>query len=201
MSELREVVLATTNRGKLKDFRALFAGSGIELILPDDVGVKMDVEETGSTFAENALLKARQLAAATHRPTLADDSGIIAYALGNEPGIYSARYAGPQCDDHANNLKLIERLRGVDDRRAAFVCALALVVPDGPEISAEGHCDGRIIDEERGTNGFGYDAVFYRDDLGCTFGETAPEEKNARSHRGAAVRALLGELRRRGVLS
>jgi XTP/dITP diphosphohydrolase len=197
--DLREVVLATTNRGKLNDFRALFVGSGIELILPDDLGVTMDVEETGSTFAENALLKARALAAATRRPTLADDSGIVAYALGNEPGIRSARYAGPQCDDHANNQKLIARLGSNEDRRAAFVCALALVIPNGPEIFAQGRCEGRIIDEERGSNGFGYDAVFYRDDLACTFGQAAAEEKHARSHRGAAVRVLLEDLRRRGL--
>jgi len=204
---LRRVVLATTNRGKLKDFVALLAGSGIELVLPSDVGVTMDVEETGATFRENAFLKARALANATGLSSLADDSGIVAYALGGEePGIYSARYAGEPCDDHANNLKLIERLQPLEDKRAAFVCALALVIPAADasgapiEIAAEGRCEGRVIDEERGTNGFGYDAVFFRDDLGCTFGEAPPAEKHARSHRGAAVRALLAELRSRGMV-
>jgi XTP/dITP diphosphohydrolase len=199
VAELRELVLATTNRGKLADFRGLFAASGIELRLPEDFGVRVEVEETGATFAENALLKARALAAAAGRATLADDSGIVAYALGEEPGIYSARYAGPECDDHANNLKLLARLQGAADRRAAFVCALALVLDDGTEIVAEGRCEGRVAERERGRNGFGYDAVFFRDDLGCTFGEATPEEKNARSHRGAAVRALLAKLGERGL--
>jgi XTP/dITP diphosphohydrolase len=161
----------------------------------------MDVEETGSTFEENALLKARALARATGLPVLADDSGLAVDALAGAPGVYSARYAGPECDDRANNRKLIAELAGRSDRRAAFVCALALVLSDGTEIVSHGTCEGRVIDEERGTNGFGYDAVFYRDDLGCTFGEASPAEKNARSHRGAAVRALLAELRRRRLLS
>lgn len=189
------VVLATTNRGKLADFRLLFRDSGIDLVSPADVGVRLDIEETGETFLENALLKARAHVAATGLPALADDSGLVAHALGNEPGVRSARYAGEPTDDHANNRLLIEKLRGVADRRASFICALALVLPDGREITAEGRCDGRIIDEERGSNGFGYDSVFFRDDLGCTFGEATREEKNARSHRGAAARALLERLR------
>ena len=193
------VVLATTNRGKLADFQLLFRDSGIDLVAPADVGVTLDVEESGETFLENALLKARAHVAATGLPALADDSGLIAHALGNEPGVRSARYAGEPSDDHANNRLLIEKLRGVADRHASFICALALVLPDGREITAEGRCDGRIIDEERGTNGFGYDSVFYRDDLGCTFGEATREEKNARSHRGAAARGLLERLRLAGI--
>jgi len=193
------VVLATTNTSKRADFRLLFRDSGIDLVAPVDIGVALDVEETGETFVENALLKARAHAAATGLPALADDSGIIALALGNEPGVRSARYAGEPTDDHANNRLLIEKLRGVADRSASFICALALVLPDGREITAEGRCDGRIIEEERGTNGFGYDSVFFRDDLGCTFGEASRGEKNARSHRGAAVRALLERLRRERI--
>jgi XTP/dITP diphosphohydrolase len=193
------VVLATTNRGKLADFRLLFRDSGIDLVAPSDVGVTLDVEETGETFLANALLKARAHVAATGLPALADDSGIVAHALGNEPGVRSARYAGEPSDDHANNRRLIEKLRGVADRGASFICALALVLPDGREITAEGGCDGRIIEEERGTNGFGYDSIFFRDDLGCTFGEASREEKNARSHRGAAARALLERLRTEGL--
>ncbi len=199
--DLRTVVLATTNRGKLADFQHLLAGTGIELVLPLDRGVlRMDVEETGATFEENALMKARALAAATGLPALGDDSGLVVAALGGAPGIYSARYAGPQCDDRANNHKLIEELAGIADRSAAFVCALALVLPDRTELVTRGTCEGRVIDEERGTNGFGYDAVFYREDLGHTFGEASRAEKNARSHRGAAARALLAELRARALL-
>lgn len=197
-SVLTRAVLATTNKGKLRDFRALFEGSGVELVAPSDLGVALDVEETGETFVENALLKARAHVSACRMPSLADDSGIVAHALGpNEPGVRSARYAGEPSDDHANNSKLIARLRDVADRRASFICALALVWPDGRELVAEGCCDGRIIDEERGTNGFGYDSIFFRDDLGLTFGEAAPAEKHARSHRGAAVRELLSQLRQR----
>ena len=195
------VVLATTNAGKLRDFRALFEGTGIDLVAPADLGIALDVEETGETFVENALLKARAHAAACAMPALADDSGIVAHALGGEPGVRSARYAGEPSDDHANNLKLIARLRDITDRRASFICALALVWPEGREIVAEGRCDGRIIDEERGRNGFGYDAIFFRDDLGLTFGEAPPAEKHARSHRGAAVRELVTRLRAAGLLA
>ena len=125
---------------------------------------------------------------------LADDSGLAVEALDGAPGVYSARYAGPECDDRANNSKLIAALEGVDDRRAAFVCVLVLALPDGREIVTDGRCEGLVADEERGANGFGYDAVFFRPDLGRTFGEATPEEKSARSHRGAAVTSLLAEL-------
>jgi XTP/dITP diphosphohydrolase len=190
------LVLATTNQGKVRDFRMLFEGSGISIEMPGDHGVALDVEETGDTFTDNALLKARAFAAALPgRAVLADDSGLVVEALGGDPGVRSARYAGEPCDDHANNLLVLERMKGVEDRRAAFVVVLALVLPDGREIVVEGRCEGTIAFEERGTNGFGYDVIFWRDDLGSTFGEAAPEEKNARSHRAAAVRALLAKLR------
>ena len=195
-----KVVLATTNRGKLRDFRALLDGSGVELVAPADLGVALEVDETGDTFIANALLKAHAHADAFGLAALADDSGIVAHALGTEPGVRSARYAGEPSDDHANNRKLVTRLAGVADRSASFICALALVWPDGRELIAEGRCDGRIIDEERGHNGFGYDSIFFRDDLGCTFGEAPAADKHARSHRGAAVRALVAKLRGGGDL-
>jgi XTP/dITP diphosphohydrolase len=186
------LVLATTNNGKLRDFRLLFEGSGISIEVPGDHGVEIDVEETGETFTDNALLKARAFAGALPgRAVLADDSGLVVEALGGDPGVRSARYAGEPCDDHANNLKVLENMEGVADRRAAFVVVLALVLPGGREVVVEGRCEGTIAFEERGTNGFGYDAIFWRDDLGRTFGEASPAEKNARSHRAAAVRALL----------
>jgi XTP/dITP diphosphohydrolase len=197
---IRRVVLATTNLGKLEDFRLLLRDTGIHLVSLRELGVALDVEENGQTFADNALLKARTYARACALPVLADDSGIVAHALGDEPGVLSARYAGEPCDDHANNCKLIARIAGVADRGASFVCALALVLPDGHEFVVEGRCDGRIIEEERGENGFGYDSVFYRDDLGCTFGQATREQKNALSHRGAAVRALRTRLREAGLL-
>jgi XTP/dITP diphosphohydrolase len=192
--QLERLVLATGNRGKLRDFELLFEGSGIELTLPADHGLVLEVEETGATFEDNALLKARAHAALLDLPVLADDSGLTVEALGGRPGVISARYAGEPCDDHANNRKVLAEMQGIADRRAAFVCVLALVAPDGFEMVAYGRCEGRICEKERGLNGFGYDAIFYRDDLGCTFGEASPAQKNARSHRAAAVRELLDRL-------
>lgn len=189
------LVLATTNQGKLRDFRLLFEGSGIAIETPGEHGVALDVDETGDTFVDNALLKARAFAALLPgRAVLADDSGLVVDALGGEPGVRSARYAGEPSDDRANNRLVLERMRGIEDRRAAFVVVLALVLPDGREVLAEGRCEGSIASAERGTNGFGYDAIFFRDDLGRTFGEATPAEKNARSHRAAAVTALLAKL-------
>jgi len=195
--EVTSVVLATTNRGKLRDFRALLDASAIELRLPEEFGVALDVEENGATFEQNALLKARAFARALPgHAVLADDSGLAVDALDGRPGVYSARYAGGPGDDEANNRKVLEELRGVGDRRASFVCVLALVLADASEVVAEGRCEGRIVDEARGSNGFGYDPIFFRDDLGCTFAEATPQQKNARSHRAAAVEALLGKLGR-----
>ncbi len=206
-------MLATTNRGKLADFARLFADTGLSFSLPEDHGVQLDVEETGTTFAANALLKAEVTLEATGLASLADDSGLAVDALGGAPGVYSARYAGPACDDHANNRKVIVELAKVapmpsdgaarlldSGRGAAFVCALVLALPDGRRFSAAGECRGFILDQERGSNGFGYDSLFLRADLGCTFGEATPEQKNTRSHRAAAVKALLEDLRRNGLL-
>ncbi len=200
MAGLERVVLASSNAGKLADFRRLFAGAGFELMSPAELGVTLTVNESGTTFAENARLKARAAYEATGLPALGDDSGLCVYALGGRPGVLSARYAGPGADDRANNAKLLAELEGVRDRRAAFVCVLALVLPGGEELVAEGRCEGTIAPAERGTNGFGYDPIFYCEELGATFGEISPEEKNARSHRGAAARSLLAELRRRGLI-
>jgi XTP/dITP diphosphohydrolase len=198
--ETVRVLLATSNKGKIADFQLLFEGSGVTITAPSDLGVRMDVEETGTTFEENALLKARAFCQASGLATLADDSGLEVAALDGRPGVYSSRYAGPECDDHANNLEIIREMTGIDDRRAAFVCALALVLPDGTEVVTHGRCEGTVIDKESGHEGFGYDVIFYREDLGRTFGESSPQEKNARSHRAAAARAMIAEIRERGLL-
>jgi XTP/dITP diphosphohydrolase len=194
MADRLRVVLATGNKGKLADFKALLKGSGIELVLPEALGLEVDVEETGTTFLDNALLKSRALCEASGLPTLADDSGLAVDALDGAPGVYSARYAGPECDDDANNACLLANMEGVDDRSAAFVCVLALSWPDGRELTADGRCRGTITDSPRGSNGFGYDVVFFRDDLGCTFAEASPQQKNERSHRAVAVAELLALL-------
>ncbi|RMD83566.1 MAG: RdgB/HAM1 family non-canonical purine NTP pyrophosphatase, partial [Candidatus Dadabacteria bacterium] len=179
MAGLERVVLASSNAGKLADFRRLFAGAGFELMSPAELGVTLTVNESGTTFAENARLKARAAYEATGLPALGDDSGLCVYALGGRPGVSSARYAGPGADDRANNAKLLAELEGVRDRRAAFVCVLALVLPGGEELVAEGRCEGTIAPAERGTNGFGYDPIFYCEELGATFGEIGPRNGGA----------------------
>lgn len=198
--KLTKLVLATTNAGKVRDFARLLEPQGIEVVAAGDLGIDLDVEETGSTFAANAMLKAEAYARETELPVLADDSGIMVEALGGAPGVHSARYAGPEQDGDANNRKLLEAMQGVADRRAAFVVALVLVLPGGEFLTAEGRCEGTIASELRGGNGFGYDVLFWREDLGCTFGEATPEQKNARSHRAAAVMEMLGILAVRGLL-
>jgi XTP/dITP diphosphohydrolase len=183
------LVLSTRNPHKVREFAALLDGLGVTG-LPDDVELP---PETGETFAENALIKARALVAATGLPAVADDSGLAVDVLGGAPGIFSARWAGRHGDDRANLELLLAQLADVPDERrgAAFVCAAALVVPDGAEQVVERQWRGRVVREKRGSNGFGYDPVFVPEGLEVTSAELAPEEKDARSHRGQAFAALV----------
>jgi len=190
------LVVATGNPGKLREFRHLLAGLPFELVSLADLGVASP-EETGSSFMANALLKARHAAAATGAAAIADDSGLEVDALGGAPGIYSARYAGQGADDRANNAKLLAALEGMphDRRGARYRCALAFI--DGAAdilLTADGVWEGAILDEPRGTGGFGYDAYFWLPELGMTAAELDPDEKNRRSHRGSALRALRDQL-------
>jgi XTP/dITP diphosphohydrolase len=183
------LVLATRNDHKLRELRE--ALPGIELDpLPPEVELP---PETGETFAENAIGKARAAHAATGRVAIADDSGIAAYALGGRPGVRSARYAGEEASDEENLVKLLEEVGAQDDRRVAYVCAIALVDEDGSEFVFEGRCEGTLTTDPRGSGGFGYDP-FVPDDTGPdderTMAELAPEEKHAISHRGRAARKL-----------
>ncbi len=184
-------MLATRNAHKLRELAPLLAPHELEP-LPASVDLP---RETGSTFAENALLKAGAAARATGMPAIADDSGIVVDALGGEPGIQSARYAGEGATDEQNLAKLLERLRGSSDRRAAYVCALALVDPAHPPEVFEGRCEGVVIDDPRGSGGFGYDPAFLPDDRAPgderTIAELPPGEKDEISHRGRAARALV----------
>lgn len=157
---MEQIVLATGNKGKIREFSEAFSHLSIDCVPVKEVITIEEPEETGTTFMENALLKARYYAKATNRPCLADDSGITVDALNGAPGVYSARYAGHHGDDNANNEKLIRELQGKADRTAHYVCALALVYPDGREVTAEGYCDGLVQDEPKGDNGFGYDPYF-----------------------------------------
>lgn len=192
-----KVVLASNNPGKLRELDAVLRPMGWELVTQGSLGVS-EAEETGTTFEANALLKARHAAACTGLAALADDSGIEVDALDGRPGVYSARYAGPQCDDEANNRLLLQELEGVpEDRRSArYQCVIALVRDAGDRnpLIARGAWEGRILDAPRGHNGFGYDPLFYVPTHGCASAELDPDVKNSISHRGAALRALVEQL-------
>ena len=185
-----KLVAATGNAHKLKEIREIL--SGFEIISQREAGFTGDVEETGTTFLENALIKARAVCEATNLPSLADDSGLCVEELGGAPGVYSTRYSGG--GDAENRALLLKNLSGKENRRAYFACAVALVYPGGRELTAEGRSYGTIIGEERGEGGFGYDPLFLSEDLGITFAEATEEEKNAVSHRGRALAALLEKL-------
>ena len=189
----REVVVATGNPHKLDEIRAILAGFHLDLVSMREFGVPEPVED-GDTFEANALIKARACARATGLPAIADDSGLEVDALGGAPGVYSARYAGEGAGDAANNAKLVDALAGVpaEDRTARFVCAAAVVTPDGHEVVVRGTMEGHIVDRPRGDHGFGYDPHFVSDAAGDgrTNAQLAPPEKDAISHRGEAFRAL-----------
>lgn len=182
----KTIVAATGNEHKLREFRAIL--KGWKVLSAKEAGFSGDVEETGKTFAENAELKARAVSAATGKAALADDSGLCVEALNGAPGVYSARYSGG--DDADNRKLLLKNMQSVETRRAYFACAIALVFPDGKLITAEGRTYGEILREERGTNGFGYDCLFFSEDLQKSFGEASEEEKNGVSHRGRALKML-----------
>lgn len=192
-----KVVLASNNPGKLRELDAVLRPMGWELVAQGDLGVP-EAEETGTTFEANALLKARHAAACTGLAALADDSGIEVDALDGRPGVYSARYAGPQCDDEANNRLLLQELEGVpeEQRGARYQCVIALVrtAEDPDPLIARGAWEGRILEAPQGHNGFGYDPLFYVPTHGCASAELEPDVKNALSHRGAALRALVERL-------
>ena len=193
----QRIVLASGNAGKLEELRELFAGSGIALIPQSALGVA-DAEETGLSFVENAILKARHAARATGLPALADDSGLCVNALDGAPGLTSARYAGRHGDSAANIAKLLEALRAVPDERrgAHFICVLALLrhAKDPAPLIAEGRWHGRILRAPRGERGFGYDPVFFDPQQDCSAAELDPALKNRISHRGRALAALRGQL-------
>ena len=192
-----KIVLATHNQGKIREFQKAFSEIGWEAIPIADVADVPDPDETGTTFEENALQKAHYYAKAVQMPVLSDDSGIIADALGDRPGIYSARYAGHHGDDEANNQKIIHDLAPFtgEDRKGRYVCVVALVWPDGKELTAKGECEGIIRDFYKGNGGFGYDPLFYLPSYGKTMAELPMEEKNKISHRGRALRSLLKKLK------
>ena len=192
-----KLVLASGNAGKLKELQAMLAGLPLQIVPQRELGVD-DVPETGLTFVENALIKARHACAVTGLPALADDSGLIVDALDGAPGLYSARYAGSPTDDVANNAKLLDALREVpaERRSARFYAVIVLLrhANDPQPLICDGCWEGRFIDAPRGSHGFGYNPVFLDETLGLTAAEMLPEQKNGRSHRAKALRLLLQRL-------
>jgi XTP/dITP diphosphohydrolase len=187
-------ILATHNPGKLREMSDILFHLGVEVVSPADEGITVEVEETGTTFAENAMLKAKAICAASGLPAIADDSGLCVDALNGGPGVYSARYGGEGLDDRGRYMLLLNSLRGQTTRAAHFACAIACAFPDGKTLTAEGRCDGAIAFAPLGEGGFGYDPVFLVPEKGKTFGQLTAEEKSAISHRGRALRDFSAKL-------
>jgi XTP/dITP diphosphohydrolase len=195
MTVLNTIVFASTNKGKIKEMNALLEGTGIALLSLSDIGFAHAIEETGTTFEENARIKAQAVCSFSGLPSFSDDSGLIIDALDGAPGVYSARFLGEDTPYTIKNRMIIEKLEGVspENRTARYACAVCCVFPEGGEIVAHGACEGTIGYEQRGTNGFGYDPIFYMGER--SLAELSDDEKNAVSHRGQAVRTFVHHLR------
>ena len=189
-------LVASNNKGKLKEFNAILSGLGIECVSMNEMGIDIEVEETGTTFLENAKIKAEEIYKIAKIPTVSDDSGLEVDYLGGEPGVYSARYAGEHGNDKENNRKLLKNLEGVptEKRTGRFKSVVYLVLDENTHVWAEGSVEVIIMTEEKGEHGFGYDPLFYSPQLEKSFAEATPEEKNGISHRGNAIRDLKKKL-------
>lgn len=185
---MKRLIVASSNKGKIKEIKELLSNK-FEIIPISDLGINIAVDETGSTFEENAIIKAKAIFDICNEPIISDDSGLIVDVLNGEPGVYSARYAGEEHNDAANNEKLLKKLNGIQNRKARF-CSV-VVYYDGIRTEvAKGFVEGKIANSPQGNNGFGYDPLFISDELGKTFGEATDNEKNAISHRARALNAL-----------
>lgn len=195
----KKLVFATGNQGKVNEFRQML-GDEYEICSMKDLGIDVDIVEDGKTFEENAIIKAKAVMEATGEMVLADDSGFEVDCLNKEPGIYSARYMGEDTPYAVKNAELLRRCEGVPEekRDARFVCVIACAYPDGTVDTVTGVIEGKIAHEPKGENGFGYDPIFYLPERGCTTGELLPEEKNAISHRGIAIRKMVKILKEKG---
>ncbi|MCI9188538.1 MAG: XTP/dITP diphosphatase [Lachnospiraceae bacterium] len=196
---MEEVIFATGNEGKMREIRSILADTYPKILSMKEAGIRTEVTEDGKTYEENALMKARAVAAmATEAIVMADDSGLEVDFLNREPGIYSARYMGESTSYRIKNANLISRMEGVpaEKRTARFVCAIAAVLPDGREMTVRATIEGRIGYEEKGEGGFGYDPIFFVPELGKTTAELTEEEKNLVSHRGKALRLMKEELKK-----
>ena len=192
----KKIIFATGNEGKMKEIRMVLSDMDVEIVSLKEAGINKEIVENGSTFAENAIIKAKTIMEETRMIALADDSGLEIDYLNREPGIYSARYLGENTSYQIKNNKLIERLAGVpeEQRTARFVCAIAAAFPDGEVITTYAVMEGRITMQEAGENGFGYDPIFYLPEYGCTTAELTLEQKNETSHRGKALGLMRAKL-------
>lgn len=189
-------VIATGNPGKVKDFNLLLSLMGHEAVSLKEMGIECDIEETGETFKENSYIKAKAIYDMVKLPTIADDSGLCVDALHGAPGVYSARYGGEGLDDHGRCLKLLEEMKDEKNRKAWFKSAICCILSDDIKIEVEGECEGTLLYEVTGENGFGYDPLFYVEKFKKTFGEVSKEEKNEISHRRKAMDKLKEELKK-----
>ena len=189
---MRKIIFATGNEGKLREIRDIMSDMDVEIISMKEAGIKVDIDENGDTFEENALIKARAIAAYTNELVMADDSGLEVDYLNKEPGVYSARYLGEDTSYDIKNQAILDRMQGVprEKRGARFVCAIAAVTPEGEELVVRETIEGYIGEQAAGTKGFGYDPIFYVEELGCSTAELPEEKKNEVSHRGKALRAM-----------
>lgn len=194
--KIEKMIFATGNEGKMREVRMILGDLGAEILSLKEAGIQAEAEENGTTFEENAVIKAKEIMEKTGALVLADDSGLEVDALNGEPGIYSARYMGHETSYHIKNKNLIERLEGKtgEERSARCVCAIAACFPDGRVLTTRGTMEGQIGYEEKGENGFGYDPIFYLPEYQCYSGELPLEEKNKLSHRGKALRLMKEQL-------
>lgn len=193
---MSRIIFATGNAGKMKEIREILADMNMEILSMKEAGISADINEDGTTFEENAVIKAKTIAKLTKDIVLADDSGLEVDYLNKEPGIYSARYMGEDTSYTIKNQAIIDRLEGVpkEKRTARFVCAIAAVLPNGEVLTTRGTIEGYIGTESAGVNGFGYDPIFFVDEYGCSTAELSEEQKNEISHRGKALRAMKEQL-------
>jgi XTP/dITP diphosphohydrolase len=189
------MIAATKNKGKIREIAKIFGDLGIDVVSAQEAGINIDVEETGSSFTENSLIKARSIAMFCDDIVIADDSGLCVDALGGKPGIHSARYAGENASDKDRLEKLLLEMKNKDDRAAKFVTSVAVVFPDGREFTALGEVKGHILREPIGNNGFGYDPIFYCDEINKSFASAQEDEKNSVSHRSRALKAMYEKIK------
>ena len=193
---MKRLIFATGNKDKMREITAIMEGLDYEILSMKEAGLDIEIEENGTTFRENALIKARAIHALCHELVLADDSGLEVDYMDKQPGVFSHRFGGEDTPYSIKNQMIMDRLKGVPDekRTARFMCAIAAVLPDGKEIVTEAAMEGIIGYQEAGANGFGYDPIFFLPEYGCTSAELTPEQKNAISHRGKALRLMREEL-------